>query len=38
VFKVEGTPNESGAILEVAELILRYKEHAEQTFFAVTKL
>ena len=38
VFNVDGTSNDAGMIREVAEVILRYNEHSEQTVFAVTKL
>src|SRR3981189_2347389 len=38
VYNVDGTVNEAGAITEIADVILRYKGHAEQTQFAVTLL
>jgi hypothetical protein len=38
VYNVDGTPNEAGAIREVADMILRYNGHAERAIFAVTKL
>jgi hypothetical protein len=38
VFNVDGTPNEAGSITEVADLILRYKNHSERTLFAITGL
>jgi hypothetical protein len=38
VYNVEGTPNEAGMIRKVADDILRYKDHAECTLFAVTQL
>jgi transposase InsO family protein len=38
VFNVDGTPNDSGSITEVADLILRYRNHSERTLFAVTSL
>jgi transposase InsO family protein len=38
VLNVDGTPNDAGAITEVADLILRYESHAERTTFAVTAL
>jgi hypothetical protein len=38
VYNVDGTPNEAGSITEVADLILRYKNHSERTLFAVTGL
>ena len=38
VFNVDGTPNEAGAVTEVVDLILRYKNHSERTTFAVSNL
>ena len=38
VYNVDGTPNEAGSISEVVHLILHYKNHLEQTMFAVTCL
>src|SRR3981189_2177844 len=38
VYNVDGTANEAGAITEIADVILCYKGHAEQTQFAVTSL
>ena len=38
VFNVDGTPNTSGSISEVAELILRYNGHSERALFSVTGL
>ena len=38
VQNVDGTPNEAGSIMDVVELNLRYWNHAEQVFFAVTNL
>ena len=38
VFNVDGTPNEAGSITEVADLILRYKNHSERALFAVSGL
>src|SRR3981189_1064915 len=38
VYNVDGTTNEAGAITEIADIILRYKGHAERTQFAVTSL
>jgi hypothetical protein len=38
VYNVDGTANEAGAITEIADVILRYKGHAERTQFAVTSL
>jgi hypothetical protein len=38
VRNVDGTLNEAGSVHEVVELILRYKNHSEKAFFAVTGL
>jgi hypothetical protein len=38
VYNVDGTPNEDGAIREIADVILRYNGHAERTQFAITQL
>src|ERR1700679_795301 len=38
VRNVDGTPNEAGSVHEVVELVLRYKNHSEKAFFAVTGL
>src|SRR3981189_2310334 len=38
VYNVDGTANKAGAITEIADVILRYKGHAERTQFAVTSL
>jgi hypothetical protein len=38
VFNVDGTTNEAGTITEIADVILHYKGHAEQTQLAVTSL
>jgi hypothetical protein len=38
VFNVDGIPNEAGMITRVTDLILRYKDYAERTTFAVTSL
>ena len=38
VRNVDGTANTSGAITEVAELILRYNGHSERALFCVTSL
>ncbi len=35
---VDGTLNEGGQIMEVADLILRYKRHGEWILLAVTNL
>jgi hypothetical protein len=37
VYSVNGTPNESSAICEIADVILRYNRHAECTQFAITQ-
>src|SRR3979490_2300819 len=34
VYNINGTANEAGAITEIADVILRYKGHAERTQFA----
>ena len=38
VYNVDGTLNEAGSISKVVELVLRFKNHSERTYFAVTKL
>jgi hypothetical protein len=38
VFNVDGTPNESGSITEVVDLLLRYDTHSERGIFSVTGL
>ena len=38
VFNVDGSPNQDGAITEVADLVLCYNCHSERALFAVTKL
>jgi len=38
VYNVDGTLNEAGSITEVVDIILRYRNHSEQTLFAVTGL
>jgi hypothetical protein len=38
VYNVDGTANEAGAITKIADVILRYKGHAERTQLAVTSL
>ena len=38
VYNVDGTLNEAGSISEVVHLILRHKNHSEQTTFAITCL
>jgi len=38
VYNVDRTLNKAGSITEVVDLILRYRNHSEQTLFAVTSL
>lgn len=38
VYNVDGSPNESGSITEVLEVVLRYRDHSETAVFAVTNL
>ena len=38
VYNIDGTPNESRAISEVADVTLRYNGHSERALFAVTQL
>ena len=38
VFNVDGTLNLAGSITYIADMILRYAGHSEQTSFAVTSL
>jgi transposase InsO family protein len=38
VYNVDGSPNVAGEISEVAEVTLRYKDHAELAYFAITRL
>ena len=38
VRNVDGTLNEAGSITEVVELVLKYRNHSERTFFAITGL
>ena len=38
VYNVDGSPNEAGAIREVVDVVLRYRDHTERTQFAVTGL
>jgi hypothetical protein len=35
---VDGTSNEAGDVTEVVELVLKYKNHSERAFFAVTSV
>src|SRR6267154_354915 len=38
VYNIDGTLNEAGAICEVVDVILRYKDHSERVQFTVTGL
>ena len=38
VYNVDGSPNEAGSITEAVTLLLRYKNHSEQTTFCITNL
>jgi hypothetical protein len=38
VYNVDRTPNEGGAIREIADVILWYNGHAERTQFVITQL
>jgi hypothetical protein len=38
VRNVDGSPNENGPIMEVADMLLHYKGHTERVTFAVTRL
>ena len=38
VYNVDGTPNEAGAIRDVADIVLRYRGHSERVQLAVTRL
>jgi len=38
VYNVDGSPNEAGQILEVVDVVLRYKTHSERTLLAVSSL
>ncbi|KAF8235486.1 protease, partial [Tricholoma matsutake] len=42
VYNVDGSPNEAGAIREIVDLVLHYKDHSEHcgrhALFAVTQL
>jgi hypothetical protein len=38
VYNADGSPNEAGAISEVAEMIIRYGDHTERATFHVTGL
>jgi hypothetical protein len=38
VYNVDGTANDAGAITDIADVILHYKNHSERTQLAVTRL
>jgi membrane-bound lytic murein transglycosylase B len=38
VYNVDGTANDTGAITDIADVILRYDNHSEHTQLAVTRL
>ena len=38
IYNVNGTPNETGQITKVVDLVFQYKTHLEQTLFAVSSL
>src|SRR5262249_15588205 len=38
VKNVDGTPNESGLITEVVDMVMRYNDHSERVVFAITQL
>jgi len=38
VFNVDGSPNEAGQIMEVVDVVLRYKTHSERMLLAVSGL
>jgi predicted aspartyl protease len=38
VYNVDGTANDAGAITDIADIILHYKNHSERTQLAVTRL
>ena len=38
IHNVDGTLNKAGSVTEVVELVLRYQNHSERAFFAVTGL
>lgn len=38
VYNVDGSPNEAGSIREVADVIVRYRNHSERAVLAVTRL
>jgi hypothetical protein len=38
IYNVDGTANDAGAITDIADVVLRYKNHSERTQLAVTRL
>jgi hypothetical protein len=38
VYNVDGTANNTGAITDIADVILRYEHHSECTQLAITRL
>jgi len=38
VYNVDGSPNKAGQILEVVDMVLRYKTHSKRTLLAVSSL
>jgi len=38
IYNIDGTLNEHGSVHEIADVILRYKDHTEHTQFAITNL
>jgi hypothetical protein len=38
IYNVDGTANDAGAITDIADVVLRYKNHSEHTQLAVTRL
>jgi hypothetical protein len=38
VYNIDGTANEAGMIVKIADMILHYDGHSERTQFAVTHL
>jgi len=38
VYNVDGTPNKTGYIMEVVDLIFKYKDHSESFSFHITSI
>jgi len=38
VYNVDGTPNEQGAIRDIVDVVMRFRDHTERAQFAVTGL